>query len=287
MTTKPRRPKAAGRAAARQTPRPAERPPPRPDLKLAADVVEDRLLSGTLTVRQLKRGHKAGTDAVLLASAVPALEGRRVVDLGAGVGTVGLILAARFPRARVTLVDNDARLVGLAEDNILLNGFQRRVGAIAADVFASPAQRRARGLLPESFDCVVTNPPWLDGRRFRVSPDKGKASAHVLEGGTLDDWLKTAADLLVPRGDLMVVYRADGLPLLLAAMAGRFGGIVLRPVQPREDRLATRIIIHAVKGSRSPLAIASPLVLHDEDNRFTPEAEAIHRDAGGMQTDDG
>ena len=108
----------------------------------------------------------------------------------------------------------------------------------------------------------------------------------MLQGGTLDDWLKTAADLLVPRGDFMIVYRADGLPLLLAAMSGRFGGIVLRPVQPREGKLATRIIIHAVKGSRAPLAIESSLVLHDDDNRFTPEAEAIHRDAGGVYADD-
>jgi tRNA1(Val) A37 N6-methylase TrmN6 len=286
MTSKPRRSKAAPKVGSRPAaPRQPEKPT-RPDTRLAPDVVEDRLLSGTLTLRQLKRGHRAGTDAVLLASAVPVLDGRRVVDLGAGVGTIGLIVAARFPRARVTLVDKDARLVGLAQDNITLNGLQRRVTTIEADVFANATQRRARGLPPGSFDCVVTNPPWLDGRRFRVSPDKGKSTAHVLEGGTLDDWLKTAADLLGPRGDLMIVYRADGLPLLLAAMAGRFGGIVLRPVQPREGTLATRIIIHAVKGSRTPLAIESPLVLHDADDHFTPEAEAIHRDAGGLYAED-
>jgi tRNA1(Val) A37 N6-methylase TrmN6 len=291
VTSKPRRAKTAVKTAVKAGPRPAarqvERPSARSDAKLAPDVVEDRLLSGTLTIRQLKRGHKAGTDAVLLASAVPVLDGLRIVDLGAGVGTVGLIIAARFPRARVTLVDKNSRLVDLAEDNIALNGFQRRVATIEADVFTSAARRRGRGLLPGSFDCVVTNPPWLDGRRFRASPDKEKSTAHVLEGGTLDDWLKTAADLLVPRGDLMIIYRADGLPLLLAAMSGRFGGIVLRPVQPREGRLATRIIIHAVKGSRAPLVIEPPLVLHEADDRFTPEAEAIHRDAGGVYTEDG
>jgi tRNA1(Val) A37 N6-methylase TrmN6 len=286
MTSKPRRSKIVAKAGQRPAERQAEKPSARPDAKLAPDVVEDRLLAGALTLRQLKRGHKAGTDAVLLASAVPALDGRRVVDLGAGVGTIGLIVAARFPRARVTLVDKDTRLVGLAQDNIALNDLQRRVATIEADVFANATQRRARGLLSGSFDCVVTNPPWLDGRRFRASPDKGKSAAHVLEGGTLDDWLKTAADLLVPRGDLMIVYRADGLPLLLAAMSGRFGGIVLRPVQPREGTLATRIIIHAVKGSRAPLAIEPPLVLHDADDHFTPEAEAIHRDAGGLYAED-
>ena len=99
-----------------------------PSERLPADVAEDRLLGGSLIVRQPKRGHRAGTDAVLLASAAPALQAKTIVDLGSGVGTVGLIIAARFPKTRLTLVDKDPALVALARDNELF------VGSIAENI---------------------------------------------------------------------------------------------------------------------------------------------------------
>ena len=53
-----------------------------------ADVTEDMFLGGQLRLRQPRRGHRAGHDAILLAAATPARAGHRVVEFGAGVGTV-------------------------------------------------------------------------------------------------------------------------------------------------------------------------------------------------------
>ncbi|HSP26411.1 MAG TPA: hypothetical protein VLQ65_14675, partial [Saliniramus sp.] len=55
--------------------------------------------------------------------------------------------------------------------------------------------------------------------------------------------------------------------------------IVVRPVHPRAGADASRVIVTAIKGGRSPLRVAASLVLHGEDGRFTDAAEALHRGA--------
>ena len=59
---------------------------------------------------QPQNGYRAGLDAVLLAAAAPATPGIRVLDVGAGVGVVGLAVARRIADAHVTLVERDPLL---------------------------------------------------------------------------------------------------------------------------------------------------------------------------------
>ncbi|MFN3482098.1 MAG: methyltransferase, partial [Rhabdaerophilum calidifontis] len=75
-------------------------------------VTEDRLFGGRLLLLQPARGHRAGTDAVLLAAATPP-DAARIADLGAASGIVGLRAAQIAPAARVLLVERDPALVAL------------------------------------------------------------------------------------------------------------------------------------------------------------------------------
>ena len=83
----------------------------------AGDVTEDTVLGGRLRLRQPRRGHRVGHDAILLAAAVPARAGETVVELGAGVGAAGLALASRVPGIRLTMVELVPRLAALAAEN--------------------------------------------------------------------------------------------------------------------------------------------------------------------------
>ena len=80
-----------------------------------------------------------------------------------------------------------------------------------------------------------------------------------------------------PGGTLALIHRADRLADVLAGLGGRFGAVAIRPVYPRAEAAATRIVVTARKGSRAPLALLPALVLHDAQGRFTAEAEALHR----------
>src|SRR3954463_13088702 len=97
----------------------------------AEDVTEDAVLGGRLTLRQPRRGHRVGHDAILLAAATEARAGEHAVELGAGVGAAGLALAQRTPGLKVTLVEIDATLAALAHENAARNGLAERVRVAA------------------------------------------------------------------------------------------------------------------------------------------------------------
>lgn len=245
-----------------------------------ADCTVDALFGGRLTLEQPRKGHRAGTDAVLLAAAAGDVGGGVVVDMGAGVGTVGLAVARRCPEARAVLVEREPALAALGERNILANGLQARVVAIAADVLAPARERHALGLAAGMADVVVTNPPFYAPGRFRTSPDDGRSSAHAMDDALLDGWLRTAADLLKPRGRLVMIHRAEALTLILPLLSGRFGAVALMPVHPRGDQPAVRLLVSAVKGSRAPSRLLPGFVLHAAGGGFTAEAEAVNRGEG-------
>lgn len=244
------------------------------DREVAENTTEDAFFGGTLRLFQPRRGHRIGTDAVLLAASCPP-GARAIVDLGCGVGAVGLRAAQTNPGAQLRLIDRDAAMLALAEGNIDANGLADRCRILCADVFARQTLNPGFAGDPGA-DVVLTNPPFDEPGRVRVSPVTARAGAHVMEG-TLAGWLVAARKLLRPSGRLIVIHRADALDRLLAGMQGRFGALAIRPVHPRAGEAASRILVSAVAGSRGPLRLLPPLVLHGEGGAFTPEAEAIHR----------
>ena len=239
------------------------------------EVTADRLYGGQVPLLQPRRGHRAGTDAVLLAGLAPVRPGDEALDLGAASGAVGLILARREPAARITFVERDHALVELCRRNIALNDLGERARAVAADVFGTPASWRDAELPANAADLVLTNPPFF-ADASPASPDPGRRAAHRMEGGDLDGWIGAAGRLLRPKGRLALIHRADHLDRCLSALAPSFGSIELRPVYGRAGEAAARIVICASKGGRAPLRIVPGLLLHSEDGAFTPEASRLH-----------
>jgi tRNA1(Val) A37 N6-methylase TrmN6 len=245
---------------------------------MRAEVTEDGALGGRLRLKQPRRGHRIGHDAILLAAACPAREGERVVDLGAGVGAAGLAVALRVPATIITLVEVDADLAALAAENARLNGVAERVSAAVLDVAAPARAFAAAGLAPESVARVLMNPPFNDPARQRESPDHRRRLAHADPGGTLAGWIKTAARLLHPRGTLTLIWRAVGLGEVVRALDPAFGGVTVLPVHSKAGEPAIRILVRATKASRAPLALLPGLVLNDCAGRPTAESEAVLRD---------
>jgi tRNA1(Val) A37 N6-methylase TrmN6 len=239
-----------------------------------SDITDDSLLGGRVRLLQPAKGHRAGTDAVLLAAFAPVKTGDVVMDVGAATGAVGLMVAARQKGARIVFVERDPVLAELCRRNCLLNGIDGEVAR--ADVL-DKASRLAAALSPESADLVLTNPPFLEEGQARISPDRGKAAAHALPAGGLDAWLRACIGLLKPKGRLVLIHRADRLADCLASLGKGMGGYQVRFVHPAVDQAAIRFMLQGIKGSRAPLTILPPVVLNGADGRFTEHAEAVHR----------
>lgn len=242
-----------------------------------AGTTDDAVLGGRLVLRQPRRGHRFGHDAILLAAAVDAQTGQTAVDLGAGVGTAGLALAHRVAGLRVTLVEIDATLATLARENAARNRLAYRVSVAEMDVAALSLASLPFG----EADHVLMNPPYNDAARQNVSPDPARRQAHVARDDTLPVWVNCAARLLMAHGTLTLIWRADGLGDVLASLQG-FGGISVMPVHPKPGAAAIRVIVSAVKGRAAPLVLLPPLILNEATGKPSAEAEAILRDGATM-----
>jgi tRNA1(Val) A37 N6-methylase TrmN6 len=246
------------------------------------ETTEDAVLGGRLRLRQPRRGHRVGHDAILLAAATVGRAGEHAVDLGAGVGAAGLALAARVKGLKVTLVEIDAALCVLAAGNARLNRLDDRVNVLACDA-EDVAALAAAGISSGSADRVLMNPPFHDATRQNVSPDPRRRLAHAAAPGLLPRWIASAARLLKPQGVLTLIWRADASPEVQSALAGAFGGITVLPVYPRSDAPAIRVVVRAVKSGRGSPRTCPALILNDRNGHPTAAAEAVLR-GGEMLT---
>ncbi|MBI1273196.1 MAG: methyltransferase [Alphaproteobacteria bacterium] len=242
--------------------------------KPPAAFTKDEFLGGRITVCQPAQGYRAAVDSVLLAAAAPAKPGQTVLELGCGAGVVFMCLAARVARLKVTGVDIQQDLAQLARQNAA--GISSGACRIAkADVRRLPASIPAGG-----FDHVFANPPFHDAAGHSPSPRKSKNIANA--GDDLAPWIKAAHVRLKHRAVFTIIFRADRLGEVLAAMEGKFGGIEVIPLWPRAGQAARRVIVRGRKDAKTPLVMHPGMVLHGAGSAFTPEAENVLRHAGSL-----
>jgi tRNA1(Val) A37 N6-methylase TrmN6 len=247
------------------------------------ETTEDTVLGGRLTLRQPRRGHRVGHDAILRAAATVARSGEHAVELGAGVGAAGLALAQRVAGLTVTLVEIEPALAALAQENAARNGLAERVRVAVLDVTAPEREFSRAGVARGTAARVLMNPPFNDPARQNVSPDPKRRLAHTASTDTLAQWMRRAASLLAPSGTLTLIWRADGLADVLAAASTDFGGVAVLPIYPRPNAAAIRILVRAIKASRAPLALVPGFTLNDADGRPAADAEAILRGGAALR----
>ena len=238
----------------------------------------DGFLGGRVHLHQPGSGHRAGLDAAFLQACIPAEASGHLIEFGTGSGAVALAAAAQAPALMVTGVEREPAMVALANRALADPGnaeFAGRVRFVEGDVTASRAAREALGLADQSADWLVMNPPLDTAGTVRAAPDRLKAAAHVMNGGGLDAWVRSASGLLKARGQLAVIHRADALAELITALAGRFGAVKLLPLYPRAGDAASRLIVTAIRDAKAPLSLLPGMVLHEKDGGWTPAAADI------------
>ncbi|WP_320200807.1 tRNA1(Val) (adenine(37)-N6)-methyltransferase [Agrobacterium sp. rho-13.3] len=226
----------------------------------------DAFHRGRFQILQPKgRGHRAGMDAMLLASLVADESACRVADLGAGAGAAGMAVASRLKNAQVTLFEMSPEMADFAQRSRELPAnaeFAPRITVRQADVTLRATARIEAGLLDNHFHHVIMNPPYNDAGD-RKTPDALKAAAHAMTDDLFEHWLRTAAAIMVPGGQLSLIARPQSIADIITASGRRFGGIEVTLIHPRDGEDAVRMLLTAIKGSRARLTFRAPLIMHE------------------------
>src|SRR6266851_8731004 len=228
-------------------------------------LTEDALLGGRVRLLQPRRGYRVAVDAVLLAAAVDARADDSVLDLGAGVGAVGLCIASRVPGCHVVGVELQPELAALAERNAALNSANDRVRTILHDIV------RPLPLTLGRFDHVATNPPYLAAAVADPSPDPSKALATVESSANLARWLAVATGAAKSAGTVLVIQRSDRLEEIVTHLVRLgWGDVAIKHLPP-----AARVLIRARQAGTLQRIESSPLVLHRPEGGYSEAAEAV------------
>ena len=240
------------------------------------DYSTDDFLGGLVRLHQPRKGYRVSMDTVHLAATLDPRPGDRLLDVGAGTGGILTCLAGRLGEASWDLVLHGLELqplhVEFARANAELNGFEDRISYFEGDLAAPPAE-----CTKNSYDHVVTNPPYYEKDTHSVSPQENRALAHADSHLTLSEWIEHCLKMVKPKGYLSLVQKAERLAEILSALQGRAGEIIVYPIWSREGGNAGRVIVRARKGSRTPLVLKRGLVVHTSDGGYTDRAEAIQR----------
>ena len=233
----------------------------------------DAFYRGRILILQKKRGYRFSLDAPLLADFIRPRAGDELLELGTGSGVIALLLSVRR-FGRLTALEIQPALAGLAWRNVRLNGLADRISVVRADL------RRFRP--GPRFDVVFSNPPYIAQSTGFLSADPEKAIAkHEIKCDILGV-MRAASELLKPDGRACFVFparRAEdfGRAAEAAGLAVRRRRFVL--ARPGDS---ANLFLAECRFRRGPLRELPPLFLRDAAGKDTPEARAIYegRDRG-------
>lgn len=212
-------------------------------------------------------GFPLSTDSMVLAHFIKLPRSAKILDLGSGCGTLGMLLCARDPDCTVTGFELTEHSHRAAQQNIRTNGLQSRMESICADL------RQIPELLPQgSFSLCVSNPPYFSG-----GPVSHRTPlARREDGCTLAELLKSTAWALKYGGDLYLVHRPERLGEIIAQAAPfhlevkRLG--LLRHAEGQRPNL---ILLQLRKGGKPGLSWEE-ITLYDKSGIPTEEYRAIY-----------
>lgn len=224
-------------------------------------------LPNGLTLTLCEGAFPLSTDSMVLSYFVRLSKNARVLDLGSGCGTLGLLLCSKDPGCHVTGVEitRNAHLEAL--ENIQRNGMDARMESICADL-RSVSERFS----PGSFSCCVSNPPYFSGGAASQSLPTARQEGSC----TPEDLFCCGAKLLKFGGDFFLVHKPERMAELIAT-ASRYSLEAKRLclIRHREGAPVNLILLHLRKGAK-PGLVWEEIVLHHADGSPTPVYREIY-----------
>ncbi|WP_201353124.1 tRNA1(Val) (adenine(37)-N6)-methyltransferase [Hydrogenimonas urashimensis] len=217
---------------------------------------------------QPEEGYRFNSDSMFLYDFISSFAPRgKVLDVGCGVGVIGLLLARDFP-IELTMVEKQEMMAKLAEKNINANRVEAEL--VRSDFLDFDSKKR--------FDLIVSNPPFYHPKVIR-SDDEHMQICRYNDHLPIEPFFGKVKSLLAPRGRFIFCYDARQVGALFARLADVGLRVEdVRFVHPKKERPAKLVLIHARNNSKGLCRVWPPFIVFEGD-AYGEEAEKIFKKA--------
>ena len=244
------------------------------EAELGEPVTLDQL-SASLRIFQRRKGHRYSTDDLLTAwyalQKSPPVD--RCLDLGTGIGGVGLQVLGGMPGATLTCIEAQDISFRFLRENVSANGLEGRVEMLHGDLRELALGRR--------FPLVTGSPPYFDVTAGIVPADSQKAHARFELRGDVGDYARTALRHLEPDGLFVFCFPwAQKARAVRSVTGAGFGIVTERDVIPRATLAPLFSLFSCRIGSTDEPVVEPPFVVRDEAGVHTTEMHELRASFG-------
>lgn len=262
----------------------------------------DDLEIKNMKIIQNKNGFCFGIDSVLLSDFAKEIkDNSRVVDLGTGTGILGILLCAKTNLKEIIGLEIQDEVAQMAQKSILLNGLENKFKILNINIkeiknienknklnkkiennqiINHRLNKKNTEIILEknSFDYVVTNPPYKKINTGKINENEKKLISRHEVTANLNDFIETAKFLLKDKGTLFMVHRPDRLVDILEEMRKeKIEPKEIKFVYPKINEEPNLVLIKGVKNAKSFLKVDKPLYVYDKNGNYTEEILKIYQ----------
>jgi len=218
---------------------------------------------------QPESGYSYNSDSLLLYDFINSFNPKgRVLDVGAGCGIVGLLVARDNKKVQLEAVEKQAVFVKYAKKNAEENEQEYKLHE--SNFLDLEVQ--------EKYDYIISNPPFYP-KGTKESEDEMLKSARYASSLPLDDFFKKVSRLLKPHSHFIFCYDPVAFgDICVALQRVKMRVVDVQFVHARKDKKASLVLVHARNGSKSMMKVCEPLIMF-EGEEITNKVQEIYNKA--------
>ena len=219
--------------------------------------LDDLQLAG-LSIIQKIDGFRFGIDAVLLSNYVKVGKGSRIADLGTGTGIIPLLLSAKTKASKIVGIEIQKEMAEMATRSVEYNKLQDRIEIVEGDFL-----KAIDGFGYNSFDAIVTNPPYTKPGGGLINPKDSKAVSRHEIYCTLEQLISVSSKLLKGNGRFFMIHRPERLVDIFFYMRQyTIEPKSIRLVHPSTGKSANMVLVYGLKNGNPQVNVEEPLFLY-------------------------
>lgn len=226
-----------------------------------------------LKIIQNKKGFCFGIDSILLSDFAKNIKNNaRVLDLGTGTGIIATLLCGKTQLKEITGIEIQEEVYEMANRSIKLNNLENRFKLINDNIL-----NLNNYFEKNSFDVIVTNPPYKKRETGIENQDKRKLISRHEMKASLEDFIKISKDMLKDKGEIYIVHRPERLVDLLTTMRNyKIEPKKVRLVYSNINAVPKLVLVQGIKNARPFLKMEKNLYVYNENGEYTDEILKIY-----------